>query len=50
MQSKQTALEAKEAKWNCFCDEFSTETTLTQFWQIYQQREVNDRTKTNPDL
>ena len=38
----------KRSECNCFCGEYST--TLTQFWQIYQQMKGNDRTKTNPDL
>ena len=30
-QFKQIAREAKEAKWQSFCEELSAETTLTQF-------------------
>lgn len=30
--------------------ELSAETTLTQFWQLHQQMEGNDGTKTTPDL
>ena len=49
-QFKLIAPEAKEAKWESFCEELSAETMLTQFWQFYQQMEGNDHTKTTLDL
>jgi len=44
-QFKQIPWEAKEAKWKSFCEELSAETTLTQFWQFYQQIKGNIITK-----
>ena len=49
-QFKKAAREAKEAKWKTFCENLSADTTLSQFWQFYQQMEGSDRTQTTPDL
>ena len=49
-QFKKAAREAKEAKRKTFCENLSADTTLSQFWQFYQQMEVSDRTQTTPDF
>ena len=47
---KTLAEEAREAKWRTFCEELSSDTTLTQFWQFYQQMEGKRGTDTTPDM
>ena len=36
---KRVASEAKDKQWESFCDSLNRDTTLTHFWQFYQQME-----------
>ena len=47
---KQVAREAKATRWKSFCEKISADTTLTQFWNFYQQMEGATTAKTTPDL
>ena len=47
---KMAAKQAKDAKWKDFCDALSADTTLTQFWNFYQQMEGRNNNHTTPDL
>ena len=49
-QFKQTAREAKLAKYRNFRADCRTETTVTQLWQLYRQMQGNGCTQTTPDL
>ena len=47
---KRVASEAKERQWKSVCDTPSKNTTLTHFWQFYQQMEGCAANTNTPDL